>query len=615
MLNTSLIYCLHRLSLIELCLISLKSDKKSVIIYFGELSFSLKIISSLFLKDKSILVKKISSILGLNICSVGDSENNSDYSNIQFNTMEQTSKIVDELVSYYEKNSKFNWLSNLLGKRPSKAFLSKNFSYHIIYPELLTINLCKSQNKNLSKLIVISDFFSSEVHEKFFIKKFNDLKIRKKLINISDQIQSFSININLIISFLKLIFLRGIKFKIFKKIKFNYAFEFIDPKNFDNAYTKDFLIKKFSLGKSDYCFYLTNRQKKYLKNIDHNILSEIKLKSKKHNLIELDSLSYSYIDFCLLVWKLISLLFILFFSNQKIIWSKILSNAFIDYIDFYVLFKYHKINNLIYLTFPNGRSSLRFNDSIVAGLSQKFGSKIIGIQTRTIYTTKYEDCFDCFDLYFSWGTEWNNISKLRTKYNKSIKNLGCIYSDLLSDFNVENPQKLKNNLSKSKELLILVFDADISKTSHYTWEYSKNFILNILKLAGMNSNCYFLFKSKDISNIKKYEQEFEIVNNIKLVNNFEFSNNQRNDYKTMINLCDIVISIGYTTPGFEALTIGKRSIYYSELINAGKAFNILPNLVANNFDELYYLFNLAKDDYLDYVVKNKQKLYQLDYRK
>ena len=86
----------------------------------------------------------------------------------------------------------------------------------------------------------------------------------------------------------------------------------------------------------------------------------------------------------------------------------------------------------------------------------------------------------------------------------------------------------------------------------------------------------------------------------------------RCDYTDILVSSDIVISIGYTTPGVEALLLGKRSIYYEELGCGGQAFRHLPDFIAGNADELACLFDKALRDYANYADVNSKGIDGLD---
>ena len=59
----------------------------------------------------------------------------------------------------------------------------------------------------------------------------------------------------------------------------------------------------------------------------------------------------------------------------------------------------------------------------------------------------------------------------------------------------------------------------------------------------------------------------------------------------------MVISIGFTSPGVDALLLNIKSIYFSQLFNAGKAFKVIPNFVSESTEELIYIFDkLIKND-------------------
>ncbi len=75
---------------------------------------------------------------------------------------------------------------------------------------------------------------------------------------------------------------------------------------------------------------------------------------------------------------------------------------------------------------------------------------------------------------------------------------------------------------------------------------------------------------------------------------FIFSKTVKQNQTSNTIVSDIVIAIGYTTPGFEALSLGKRVIYYSLLNAGGQAFADLPNIVATNEGELKRIFEIIR---------------------
>jgi hypothetical protein len=95
-------------------------------------------------------------------------------------------------------------------------------------------------------------------------------------------------------------------------------------------------------------------------------------------------------------------------------------------------------------------------------------------------------------------------------------------------------------------------------------------------------------------------------------NNFKFSDRVRHEYSDLLSSSDIVIAMGFTTPGAEGLLLSKRVIYYNELKYGGQAYNKIPDLIARNNDELSTLFEKSLYDYNKYADVISDSLNGLD---
>ena len=584
------------------------------VVYFNTFSNEIKLFSKFF--GDNIAIKLIYIVTGLSLKKIADSNSIPDYSNIQFDSMEQTTEIIDLLLPQLKKSKLYKWMSSLIGEEPAEAFTLKNVSFYNLYPELLSINLCFGELNDDNKIIVVSEFIGSNKWIDIFQNKLsyvNVLVVKKNYFNYF--ISSFHIFLVCFYVLFKFIFKRGLTF-LKKPLKtYKFITEFIDPNKLNGgSYDADYFIDSNKIDSSNTIFFLTASQNRFLKSLNYNV-DEIKnlFLAKNYNILVLDEVKYSVKSILKIFNFFLYLNFKIFSSPTNSIYNKTIINAWNEYLDFYSLFSSVSANSLLYYTFPNGRSSFRVNDAIVTGFCRKSGIKSVGIQSRTIYSSKFEDSFDCFDRYLSWGIKWDTTSKYRTKYIKEVKHIGCMYIDDLKDNNIDDLINFKKEIICDKNFLITVFDGDISSHSHYTWNYSKTFILDVMKLANIHQDCQFVIKTKDISNVRLYLNNSIIHDLYKNNNNITFIEKARNDYKKLINSSDLVISIGFTTPGFEALSLGKRIIYYSLIKNGGKAFNSLPHIIASDYIELKELFLMSLKDKDIFYSSNKSRIELLNF--
>ena len=98
----------------------------------------------------------------------------------------------------------------------------------------------------------------------------------------------------------------------------------------------------------------------------------------------------------------------------------------------------------------------------------------------------------------------------------------------------------------------------------------------------------------------------------KTENNFKFIDRNRHDYLDLMVASDIIMALGFTTPGIEGLLLGKRTIYYNELKYGGDVYAHLPFLTAGSGEQVKYLFDKAMQDYKTYAYDNSFLIDSLD---
>lgn len=94
--------------------------------------------------------------------------------------------------------------------------------------------------------------------------------------------------------------------------------------------------------------------------------------------------------------------------------------------------------------------------------------------------------------------------------------------------------------------------------------------------------------------------------------NFCFLRMERHYCEKVVAEAHIVITTAFTIPGTDALTVGKRVVYYNELGGGGHVFAGFPHLVAQSPDEPKRLFALALEDYGEYALVHEYRLRRLD---
>jgi hypothetical protein len=140
-----------------------------------------------------------------------------------------------------------------------------------------------------------------------------------------------------------------------------------------------------------------------------------------------------------------------------------------------------------------------------------------------------------------------------------------------------------------------------------------NLVLTSVALAKKHRQCSFQVKCKDIEDVDSLQQDPALASHwAEAPDNFHFLRLPRYVCSQVIDESDIVIAAAWTTPGSDALLLGKRVIFYNEVGEGGAAFAGLPDLVAESPEELIRLFRIAIRDYRHYQVRHENILRQLD---
>lgn len=610
--------CMPEFSFIVLLLSIFYWRKDKIVIHYNILPRYLRGISRLLNISHENIVAVLSTITRLTINKIKHGDEVPDYPYLHLKTMEMVTTITDELLPEVKKKLWTKWLEKLLGERASLAYTAKYLSQYQLFTYIMPTVACyRSTNTPDNFIVVWNAEWPSEwnnlIYRNLAWIKFEFFKWPLGYLFLQNLFIKIVILIKLLAIIFSYIIRKGITFKTISKEHFKIITEFIDPKRLNStAYDADYWVDGLNVTKNDILFFLTNKQKRILTKDGYTVTDIKKLfQEKGYKLTILDDLPYSL--------SALSFLFSSYFGIMKNIFalnSPFLSQTFFmawtEYLEFAPLFLHFSSNNFIYLTFPNGHASVRYDDAVITGLCRKHGVKSVGCQTRIIYANNFEYCFDCFDIYLSWGMSWNQISGEMILFIDKVIIVGCIYLDYL----LHNYRKYLNTNEipeQKKSLTVSIFPSDISDDHHYTKNYTKSLLMNCIKLAGAFPNITFRVKSKDPSytntmlNDKVFYKAYSAVKN-----NFSFVDHSRYDYAEILFSSDIVIAIGFTTPGFEGLMLNKRAIYYSELKCGGQVFKHLPFFVATNLNELTALFNRALNDYNIYSKANSTSLDKLD---
>ena len=547
----------------------------------------------------------INIIFNFKLIKIQHGDDVKDYSNIRMNVYIKIADISEKYIPKIKNDYYYKLLSDLVHESVSSSTIIKLLAHKQLHFQLLSAKLCLKENQDVFNSIAIynSNNWSAELLK---ILTQDDFFKNIKFINppfIFDLLNRLNKLFNLATIQLKYLFKRGVSFNKINKKSFNVASEIFDLKMLQGRHIDtNFFIDNKNFKVSNSIFYITEKHSNILKQNGYNSKNITDIaKSKKINIINLNNLRIP-VDSILNRFKWSLKVCISSFSNNSTLIYNLLPDILNEQIDYETLFHHFEIQNHIHFINPNGRAPLLLNSSTITGLCRQNNVRSCGIQNRIIDAREYEFCFDNYDVYFSWGQSWIDTLGSALCFVKEVVIVGTFN---LSEeiFNLKRKLELKKVVkNNNKQVLIFPSDVYINTSSFsggfYSLSYNINFLKSCLILAASYPNIIFYYKIKHPYHLEVSEntEEFKKLN-LQNYNNFVILNNPLSDYFDKLLVSDLVISIGFTSPGVDALLLNIKSIYFSQLFNAGKAFKVIPNFVSESTEELIYTFDkLIKND-------------------
>jgi hypothetical protein len=597
--------CMPVLSVMGLLMFFLRAKRSCTFLHYDILPRYLRGVSRILRVPKEKIVSILSTLTGMPIHKIKHGDEVPGYRDLHLKTQETTSTIVEHLIPLLESSKWILLLEKLIGKKPAMAYTLKQVANYQIFPQLVPLFSCYLSLEEKGNYIAVWDYLWPE--EWFDVVKnnlkniqFEFFKWPKWYLSVSNFLFGLSLLPRLFIRGLFYLLKRGFSIKKIEKKHYKIITEFIDPERLNNTpYDADYWVDGKTVNSKDILFFITESQKSRLIRDGYQIKSLLdNVRAKGYEIEQLDDFSYplTMIKKC---WVLALTLLKDIGNVENQLIGNIFLKAWSEYLNFFPIFAYCHSENFIYLTFPNGRTDLRFNSGIVTGLCRNYGIRSVGCQTRAVHSKNYEYSFDCFDLYLAWGKVWYEMLGDGMRFVDEFFIVGCIYLDNLLPVYSENRNKSENR-SYAEQLNVCIFPSDINPSGkhHYTLNYALSFMKNCAKLAIAHRDVNFVVKSKEPEYTKIVMSDREFMNLYQQTkNNFNFFDRARHEYSDLLFSSDIVIAVGFTTPGTEALLLGKRVIYYNELKWGGQAFNQIPDLIAGNFEALEKLFEKALYNY------------------
>ena len=263
----------------------------------------------------------------------------------------------------------------------------------------------------------------------------------------------------------------------------------------------------------------------------------------------------------------------------------------INWIEFNSFMACYRPKVHVYNSLPNGRASTRLDSGIYTGVCRNAGCLSVSYQSRVLYRKKLYYYFEVFDKFYYWGDAWKNAYSY-PQFIKERISLGYLCESQTED--VFSPSAPASHRPR-RQVSVFLADMETQHPQHYTFNYTITFLTEVFKAVSSFNQCNeskysLLIKPKDPEhwqNIVKSGVLANYLDDESLC--IEAQLDSRHSIGDTLAEARKVISIGFTSPGLEALALGIPSIYftpyrgiYNEVFD-----NSFSTLVARSFVDIY----------------------------
>jgi hypothetical protein len=540
-----------------------------------------------------ITVRQLVKLLGVNLQPVPHGDAIPDYHQLQLRAEALTYQYIEQYYSDPEYQSVYQIESfyNRFGieKRSLDSMILKDNGYRL---QTLVENIQVIKNLGYNSIVVISEKGSFPLPLSEILQRSEDVKyIERNSRNILNGAIAYVVTALHGLQLLPRLWKRSLQHRDISKIQV--TVEFVDPKCANGKSTEPNYLSRHGFHASNMLAYVRREQVRRI--------------GKRNTYSIQDNMTVLRLEDLKLCWKKIRSGWYMYLSAATMVAtgsrSLLQLRKYIAEVDLMVdldaLFSVYHPKAHFYNTIPNGNATTRYDSGIVTGLCRRYAVSSMTYQSRVYYRHNIYYFFDVFDEFFMWGDAWVEAYR-KSQFVEKFTVVGNIGLDSYS-YDVAEVSTINvldnEGLGNVTQPILAVFTADIDRDYplHYTYDYTYRFMLVLLKAVGefcdMDGHPIFSIhlKPKDPEHVSILLDSPEVqfmINKYHI--NLNMITNKRHDIESVIDTAERVVSIGFTTPGFDALGRGKPSVYftpykgiYNSIFDAADSF-----LVAHNIEEL-----------------------------
>ena len=586
--------CLPELSICALCLLRYYGLRPSATVFYDTLPRYVRAVCRLASLGQNRVAAVLGWLLRIRIERLPAAERVPDYPAIHLRAFQSVAQISGKLLADLERDPLVQLLGKLIGPESALAYAVKDLAHHEIRPFVLSLLLTASGAPDHEPILAIlppawSPRLQNIIHGALPKVNFRFFTWPRWYAAVLWAATRALLPLRLLALLLARIVCRGISFREVERKPYLFMTEFVDPTRLrGTSYDADGWLAGTGIDTQDVLFFLTARQEAHLRRHGHNTAEILRpIEEKSYHCARLARLPYgahSVAGYGRLCLRLLCPRGPRGISGPT---AGTLLRACELYLEFAALFDRFLAKSILYLSKPNGDTAWRTDTAIVTGLARSNSVRSVGCQTRMLYARHYEFCFECYDQVFIWGPAWYDQFGEGSQFTGKRIDVGCLYLDTLL------PEVVAAQAWAGGKRTVAIFPADLAGC-HYTVSYGLSFLVNCARLALRYPDITFQVKCKDPENALVYlaDEAFRGLCS-RAAANFAFVTLKRYEYSAFLASSDVVLAMGFTTPGIEGLLLGKATIYYSELDEGETAISGVPGLIAHSEEDFNRLFDQA----------------------
>ncbi|MBI1868043.1 MAG: hypothetical protein HYS06_07095 [Methylocystis sp.] len=242
----------------------------------------------------------------------------------------------------------------------------------------------------------------------------------------------------------------------------------------------------------------------------------------------------------------------------------------------------------LHTPFGNGRCEWAKDSGVVTAAARAQGVLSLGYQTRCVSLKSHEELFESYDIWCAWGEIWAEIAR---KYGFLANT--CIIGDVnLAEYDNINETKYHDVTVDAINIVVFPFVVWVP-VEYYICEYCLSMMDAVLTAAGRlhretGKRYRVSIKAKDREDIAVFTSH-QALNAAALREGVPMAclSAERHEVADAVATAHIVVAIGFTTPGMDAILFGKPAYYFTAIEQLHPAFEPLPSFVVHDAEELY----------------------------